>query len=157
VKWRFLGQEGKRLAWSIYPQLEVNTGHSMAERGLVHNGRQFLFPTELTLQIRSFELNGEVGRVFVQKGADGVIWGISTETEFRRFELLGELHGERSDPEPLELIVNGGGRLKLTQQIVLLMAAGRAVHGPREERPNLRLYFGLQFNLPGQFGQSPHH
>jgi hypothetical protein len=25
VKWRFLGEEKKRLAWSIYPQLEVNS------------------------------------------------------------------------------------------------------------------------------------
>src|SRR6266542_322531 len=28
VKWRFLGREGTRIAWAIYPQFEFNTGHS---------------------------------------------------------------------------------------------------------------------------------
>src|SRR5205809_724371 len=31
VKWRFIGQEGKRLAWSVYPQLEFNPVHSSVE------------------------------------------------------------------------------------------------------------------------------
>ena len=156
VKWRFLGQEGKRIAWSIYPQLEVNTKHSVAERGLVDEGRQFLFPTEVTLEMGRFEFNGEVGRNFVQKGESGWIYGLATEVEFHpHFELLGEVHGERSGNGPADIIVNVGGRPKITRQIVLLIAAGRTVQRPPGESPFFRLYFGLQFNLPGQYNFNP--
>jgi hypothetical protein len=155
VKWRFLGQEGQRVAWSIYPQVEVNTGRSMAEKGLLNEGRQFLLPTELTLQRGRLEINGEVGRNFVQKGDDEWIFGVATEVEFDRgFELVGELHGEQSGPAAAELIVNVGGRLRMTPQITLLVAAGRGVRGPTDGRPLLRLYIGLQFNLPHKYGLS---
>jgi hypothetical protein len=152
VKWRFLGQEGQRIAWATYPQLEVNTGRVMAEKGFVNDGSQFLLPTELTIEIfRRLEINGEVGRNFVQKGDDGWIFGLATEVEFDGdFELVGELRGERSGSSPAELILNVGTRKKMTDQIVLLTAVGRGVRGTADERPQLRLYIGLQFNLPYQ-------
>jgi len=62
VKWRFLGEEGKRLAWSIYPQLEVNSSKSLSDRGLVVDGPQFLLPTEFTVETKHVEVNGELGR-----------------------------------------------------------------------------------------------
>ena len=152
VKWRFLGEEGRRIAWSTYPQMEVNTGRAMAENGFLNEGRQFLLPTELTLQIGRVEINGEVGRNFVQKGDDGLIFGVATEVEFGHgSELVGELHGEQSGAAPVELIVNLGGRLKLVRQITLLVAAGAGVRGPADERPHPRLYLGLQFRLPDQY------
>src|SRR5439155_261518 len=39
VKWRFLGEEGKRMAWAVYPQLEFNTDHASVAKGLVEEGR----------------------------------------------------------------------------------------------------------------------
>jgi hypothetical protein len=156
VKWRFLGEEGKRLAWSIYPQLEVNSSKSMSDRGLVTEGPQFLLPTELTVQVRHIEVNGEIGRNFVRNGDDEWIYGLSTEIELDRgLELLGELHGEHSSTSPTELIVDAGFRQKITGQLTLLMAVGTAVHGTHEERVRLRLYAGLQFNLPGNYAFSP--
>ena len=155
VKWRFLGQEGQRIAWSTYPQLEFNTGHAMAEKGLLDEGRQFLLPTELTLQKGRLEINGEVGRNFVQEGDDEWVFGVATEVEFAALELVGELYGEQSGPAAAELIVNVGGRQKLTRQLTLLVAAGRGVRGPADERPHLRLYVGLQFNLPHELRAHP--
>ena len=32
VEWRFLGQEGRKIAWSIYPQCEFNTSGLPASR-----------------------------------------------------------------------------------------------------------------------------
>jgi hypothetical protein len=155
VKWRFLGEEGQRIAWATYPQLEVNTGRAMAENGFVNDGSQFLLPTELTIQLSRFEINGEVGRNFVQKGDDGWIFGLATEIEFDGgFELVGELSGERSRTSTADLIVNAGFRKKITRQIVLLTAAGRGIRGPADERRQLRLYVGLQLNLPYQYSQS---
>ena len=92
-----------------------------------------------------------MGRNFVQDGNDQWIYGVSSEIEFDGLELLGELHGQKSEPPPTELIVEMGGRQKLSRQLFLLAAVGRAVHGVREERPNLRLYLGIQFNLPKQY------
>ena len=78
------------------------------------------------------------------------IYGISTEAGVtRRLELLGELHGERRGREPTELVVNVGGRQKLSHQLILMLAVGRAVHGVPDEKPRLLVYAGLQFDLPG--------
>jgi len=155
VKWRFLGEEGQRIAWAIYPQVEVNTGRVMAENGLVNDGSRFLLPTELTIEISRVEINGEVGRSFVQKGDDGWIFGLATEIEFDRgLELVGELSGEQSGTSPADLIVNAGFRKRMTRQLVLLTAAGSGVRGPTAERPQLRLYMGLQVNLPYQYSLS---
>ncbi len=151
VKWRFVGQEGKRLAWSTYPQLEVNNGRPLVEKALLNDGWQFFLPTELTVQVARYEINGEIGKTFVQQGDNGWMYGLSSEIEIhQRFELLGEVHGQRSGPSS-DFIVEVGGRQKLTRQMILLMAAGRSVHGRPAERLNLRLYVGLQFNLPRQY------
>jgi hypothetical protein len=150
VKWRFLGEEGKRLAWSVYPQLEFNTGHGSVAKGLVEDGRQLLLPTEITLELAHFEINGELGRNFAEHGEDGWVYGVSTEANVtRRLELVGELHGERRGAEPTELVVNVGGRQKLTRQLILMLAMGRAVSGAPDERPRVLLFAGLQINLPG--------
>ena len=152
VKWRFLGQEGRRIAWATYPQVEVNTGRAMAKKGFLDEGSQFLLPTEFTIQISRLEINGEVGRNFAQKGEDGWIFGLAIEAEFDpEFELVGELSGERSGSSTAELIVNVGARQKISRKTVLLAAAGRGVRGPSDERPRLRLYIGLQLNLPHQY------
>jgi hypothetical protein len=156
VKWRFLGEEGTRVAWSIYPQLEVNSSKSMSDRGFVVDGPQFLLPTEFTVEMRRIEINGEVGRNFVRNGRDQWIYGVSTEISGRRgLELLDELHGEQSSTSPVELIVNVGARQKILRQIAVLAAVGTAVHGLRDDRTRFRLYAGLQFNLPGQYAFGP--
>jgi hypothetical protein len=157
VKWRFLGQEGKTLAWSVYPQLEFNTDHASVTKGLVEPGHQLVLPTEITLELAHVEINGEVGRDFAEKGASGWVYGLSTEAAVtKRLELLGEIHGERRGGEPTELIVNVGGRQKLTRQIALMAAVGRAIHGAPDQRPRLLVFAGLQFNLPGYFNFEEH-
>ena len=152
VKWRFVGQEGTRIAWSIYPQLEFNTAHGSVVKGIVEDGRQFLLPTELTVEFVHAEINGEVGRNFVEGRPDNWMFGVSTEGSVtKRMELLGELHAEEIPGEVAELFVNIGARPKLTRQIILLLAAGRTVHSPPSVGRRAYLYLGLQFNLPGQY------
>lgn len=151
VKWRFVGQEGQKLAWSIYPQIEFNNGHSSVVKGLVDDGSQLLLPTEITLEIAHVEINGEIGRNFVHDGEDQWLYGISTEGHVvPRLELLAELHGERHAASPTELVAQIGAREKITGRLILLLAVGHAVHGPNDA-PTLLFYSGLQFNLPGRF------
>ena len=59
VKWRFLGREGMRLAWSVYPQVEFNTARSSVNKELVDAGLDIQLPTEITLEIAHVEINGE--------------------------------------------------------------------------------------------------
>ncbi|HYT74405.1 MAG TPA: hypothetical protein VEL79_06635 [Vicinamibacterales bacterium] len=152
VKYRFLGQEGTLIAWSVYPQIEFNTTHASVTKGLVEDGRQLFLPTELTIEKLHAEINAEVGRRFVQNGEDAWEYGVSTEGHvIPRLELLAELHGESRAGTRDELIVNVGARPKLTKQIILLFAVGRAIHGPDEEHPHVLLYAGLQFNVPGLY------
>jgi hypothetical protein len=152
VKYRFIGQEGQLIAWSVYPQLEFNTSHASVDKGLVEDGRQFFLPTEITIEKKPVELNFEIGRRFVQHGADVWEYGVSTEGHvLPRLELVGEVHGETMPGRSSEIIVNLGARPKLTKQIILLLAAGRAVKGDEEERPRFLFFAGLQFNLPGLY------
>ena len=134
----------------MYPQLEFNTAHSSVVKGIADEGRRFLFPTELTVEVGHVEINGEIGRNFVEAGRDNWIFGVSSETTImKRIELLGELHGEQIPGETTELFVNGGARPKLTGRVILLLAAGGTVHTEGQSRAYL--YVGLQFNLPGQY------
>jgi hypothetical protein len=152
VKWRFLGQEGQRFSWSVYPQLATNTSDSTAAKGLVEKNARLILPTEFTVQRGRFEINGEVGRILVQRGQDGWMAGVTTEIEFARgLELLGELHADHDGAVPTALIVNVGARQKISKTIVLLGSGGAGVHGPAEERVHLRVYAGVQFNLPGDY------
>jgi hypothetical protein len=152
VKYRFIGQEGKMIAWSVYPQVEFNTSRASIRKGIVEDGPELLLPTELTVEMFHAEINGEVGRSLVADGAGFWFYGLSTEGHvLPRLELLAELHGERHASVPGELIANVGGRLKLTRQAILMLAAGHGVRGAAEDRPHLLFYAGLQFNLPGLY------
>jgi hypothetical protein len=156
VKWRFLGQEGQRIAWSVYPQYQFNLAHASAAKGIVEDGHALLLPTELTLEIHPVELGFEVGRSISSGRPDEWFYGLATEASLaRRLELLGELHGEKAD-DATELIVNGGARYQASKQITVMLAIGHAFHGSPAERPRLLVYAGLQVNAPGRFDFSPH-
>jgi hypothetical protein len=151
VKWRFLGQEGTKIAWATYPQFNFNPAHSSVSKRLVEDGYRMLVPTEVTAELAHVEINGEVGRNFVEHGQGNWIYGLSTEGSLSpRLELLAELHGETFPEGPNELIVNVGARRKLTRKLILMLAAGRAVRGT-PEKPGLILYTGIQFDLPGLY------
>lgn len=149
VKWRFVGQEGQWLAWSVYPQLDVNTSRASVAKGLAEDGRRLLLPTEITIEFTPVEINVEVGREFAEHGADSWMYGLSTEGHVApRLELLVEVHGERPDGEEMELVANGGARYKITRRLQLLLSAGRQIGRAAASHDPLLLYGGLQVNLP---------
>ena len=91
--------------------------------------------------------------MFVRHGEDGWKAGVITEIEFKRgLELVGELHGDKDGGEPTALIVNVGARQRISKQkIVLLVSGGAGVNRPSEERVHLRVYAGVQLNLPADY------
>ncbi len=144
VKWRFVGQEGQTIAWSIYPQFEFNTTHASVTRRIEDAGYKFLMPTELTIEMRGVEMNGEIGRTFVQHGSGGWIVGLSTESHIAPpLELVAEIRRN----ELTELMAIGGGRLELTSKVILLLARGHTVRSAPPEGPRTYVYAGLQFNV----------
>jgi hypothetical protein len=124
LKWRFVGHEGTRIAWSVYPQIEFNTARTSVNDELGDAGPDLQFPTELTIEIAHVKINGEVGRDVI-------------------------VRGERSWIS--ELIINFGARPQLTRRLTLLMSAGRTLHTGRDNPPRALAYVGLQFNLPGRY------
>jgi hypothetical protein len=152
VKWRFLGEEGRPLAWSVYPQVQFAAPVSSVAKGLGDPNTSVTLPTELTVEFAHLELNFEVGRVFVSDRPDEWISGVATEIGLcKRLELVAEFHARAPVSEAAELIVNGGGRLKLTRQLILMVAVGGIVHTAAGESRGGLFYAGLQFNLPAQY------
>ena len=120
-------------------------------KGIEDEGRQFLLPTEITVEMFHLEINGEVGRNFVENGPSSWIFGLSTEGHvLPRLELLAELHGERVT-DSTGLIAVGGARLKLTSKMILLIASGHSVRSLPENGSRTYAYAGVQLNLPRQF------
>lgn len=149
VKWRFLGQEGSPIAWSVYPQVEF-TPHSSSITGIGDQGTVYIVPTELTAEIGKLELNGELGRELSSHGRGRWLLGLSSEVSATpRLEVIGEVHDDATKSH--DLIANIGIRQRLTHQMTLLAAVGRTVRNAPSEPHTVRTYIGLQFNLPGRY------
>lgn len=152
VKWRFLGQEGRTLAWSVYPQFEFNLGSSASSRGLVEPGWRLVLPTEITLELGKFEINTEMGYERSQHGDNTFILGAATEASIKKkLELLLEGYREQTSGQPAVVIINAGARQHLTRQLTLLFAIGRGVGKFTDERPDWLVHLALQFNLPDRY------
>jgi hypothetical protein len=124
VKWRFLGREGTRVAWSVYPQIEFNTAHSSVAHGIEDDGTVVDLPTELTFEIGKVEINGELGREFSSHGHGRSVAGLSAEIAPKpRLELVGEVHDDATRTQ--DVIANIGVRPRLSRQTTLLAAIGR--------------------------------
>ncbi|HEY1263568.1 MAG TPA: hypothetical protein VGF06_08595 [Terriglobales bacterium] len=152
VKWRVVDEEKRGLDVSIYPRLTYN---SPGPRRLVERGSQFLLPVELARSYGKLSLNFEAGYNFRQDAQDEVTLGMAAGYEATHgLELLAELHTEalRSFHEN-ESVFQVGGREKLSEHLVLLFAAGRAVFGSTADQPGFLAYAGLQLLL----GHSSHH
>jgi hypothetical protein len=152
VKWRFMGQEGDLIAWSVYPQLDFSMVDSTFTKGIEDHRRELILPTEITVEMFRLELNGEVGRTFTENGPGSWIFGLSSEGHVvPRLELLAEIHGEHVIDQSTDLIAVGGGRFKMTPTMFVLMALGHSIRSLPEEGPRTYAYIGLQLNLPRQF------
>jgi hypothetical protein len=80
---------------------------------------------------------------------------VTTEIEInRRLELVAELHAEKEEEFPIDEIVNVGARKAISEKLWLLGAVGTGVKGESEERTHLRIYAGIQLNLPKQYHAS---
>lgn len=147
MRWRFRDEcEHHRVALSIYPALEFNIKNSSVRKGLVDKGPEFLLPLQWQTTVGKFGINGDVGYRF-KRGTDEMIYGVGIGREFKRFELLGEIHGTgptRSLSDS-EVVYNLGSRVPLTSHTTLLLSAGKSLR--RHFDPRFIGYLGIQVNF----------
>ena len=148
VRYRFRdGDEKGRLALSVYPQIEFNTPGSAARRlGIVDRGPEFLLPIQWEMHWGKTGLNGDVGYRF-KRGEDEAIYGVLVGHEFKKFELLAEVHGTgpRGHLGDSEVVFNAGTRIPLTKHATWLMSAGRSIRPGRD--PRFIGYAGVQWSF----------
>ncbi len=147
VKWRFYDSDEKKLAISIFPQLEFNNPTSSLQRGLVNYGTRFYLPIEFSKKVGPIEVNPEAGYIFASGKGAGWFTGLVVLREVnKRMELAAELYNSaNTDGTNNWDTYDGGGRYKLGEHFVLLFMAGRSFRGPASGQPQLFGYLGMQF------------
>ncbi|PYS98225.1 MAG: hypothetical protein DMF63_16350 [Acidobacteria bacterium] len=148
VRWRFRdGDEKGKLALSLYPQIEFNTPGSAARRvGIVDRGPEFLLPLQWEMHWGKTGVNGDVGYRF-KRGEDEAIYGVLIGREFKRFDLLAEIHGtgSRRHLASGEVVFNIGTRVPLTKHATWIMSGGRSVRPGHD--PTFVGYAGVQWTF----------
>lgn len=148
VRWRFRdGDEKGRLAISLYPQIEFNTPGSAARRlGIVDRGSEFLMPLQWEMHWGKTGVNGDVGYRF-KRGDDEMIYGVLVGREFKRFDLLAEVHGSgaRRHLNDSEVVFNFGTRIPLNKHATWIMSAGRSIQPGKN--PGFLGYAGVQWTF----------
>jgi len=147
VKWRFYDSDEKKLAISIFPQLEFNNPTSSLQRGLVNYGTRFYLPIEFSKKVGPIEVNPEAGYIFAGGKGAGWFTGLVVLKEVnKRLELATELYNSaNTDGTNHWDTYDGGGRYKLGKHFVLLFMAGRSFRAPSISQPQFFGYLGMQF------------
>ena len=147
VKWRFIDKD--KFAMSTYPQIEFRTSASSVKNGLVEGGAELRLPVEVSREFGKTALVGEIAYQIVQRQKDEWIYGCAVEHKItKRFELLGEVHGEsKGELAENEVIFDIGGRYEITKRYTLLFSSGRTLGHASAERPSWIAYTGLQFHF----------
>ena len=148
VRWRFRdGDDKGRLALSMYPQIEFNTPGSRARRlGIVERGPELLLPLQWEMHWGKTGVNGDVG-YRLKRGDDEMIYGILMGREFKRFDVLAEIHGTgpRRHLNDSEVVFNFGTRIPLNKHATWIMSAGRSIRPGHD--PTLVGYAGVQWSF----------
>jgi hypothetical protein len=147
-KWRFLDEDARGVAMSVYPQVEFNYPTKSIRRGFVEGGTRFLLPVEVAKTFGPWEVGAEVGYQFVQHQNDRWIYGVAVGFAVtKRIELLGEIHGTvDEDFGGDDLLFNLGARWPLSERMTFLFAAGRSFRDAGDSA-NLLVYAGLQWTF----------
>ncbi|HEX7645185.1 MAG TPA: hypothetical protein VF472_23545 [Burkholderiaceae bacterium] len=150
VRWRFYdaGEDGWQI--STYPQLQFAPSTSAAHRGLAAPGTATLLPLEFVHGFAGGDINLEAGR-WIRPAGQGDSWiaGLVLTHEVRKgFEVMAELHDEKAvNSAQRELIANFGTRWDWSENITLLVSAGRDLHNTLSEKNNFLSYLGLQLRF----------
>jgi hypothetical protein len=142
VKWRFV--DGP-VAVSTYPQSDLGRSDSAKDKGIAESETELLLPVEIAWDPGPVALNVEVG---YQHGAgpDQVVYGLALARLVPpSLELLGECHGSGDTDLTGQGVRCGlGFRWTLARAASVMGAFADGVAGSAEDRPDYRLFGGVQ-------------
>lgn len=146
VKWRFAEDTTSGFALSTYPQLELVSPARTDAARLEPGGASLLLPIEVTTRLGSLDVNAEVGYELVAHTSGEVVYGLAIGREVTdRLELAAECHATTNASFSEQVtICSAAAREGFTQHLTLLAALGHGITGPRDERPSVAMYLGLQ-------------
>jgi hypothetical protein len=149
VKWRFFDQGENGWQISAFPQIETQASQRAVERGIAGAGPRLLAPLEASTKIGAFDVDFEAGYYFPRHGPQEEILGFVAGRSFgERLELDAELYDDHTiGATPRELLLDLGGRYRLSPAFILLFMGGRSVSGTGAGQAEFNGYLGIQILL----------
>jgi Putative MetA-pathway of phenol degradation len=149
IKWRFLDQGEAGWQLSIFPQIETASSSRDQHRGVGAPGPRLLVPMQAHTKVGPIDVDFEAGYYFPRHGAQEEIFGFAAGRSFNeRLELDAELYDDHViGVQSRELLLDLGGRYKLSPAFLVLFMAGRSVSGTGGGQPEFNGYFGIQILL----------
>ena len=150
VKWRFIDEEQSGYSVSTYPQYFHSLSSSSIDRGVASAGSQFFLPFEVSGKVGEFDLDGEVGRNFVQNKPNqweaGIVAGHDCGKDLQCLVEVHETYTQSTSGAggSTLTLLNLGLTWKLTETLTLLAAAGREVGKQTPDQLQSLFYLGLQ-------------
>ena len=147
IKWRFYDSDEKKLALSVFPQLEFNNPTSSLPRGLVDYDTRFYLPLQISKKVGPVQVNPEVGYIFADHSGAAWFNGLVVLREVgKHMELAGEFYNmANTDGSNHWNTFDAGGRYTLNEHYVLLFMAGRSLTAASASQPSFFGYLGMQF------------
>jgi hypothetical protein len=142
-KWRFAQFES--VSVSSYPSVALGGSASARAKGVADSGATLLMPIEIAWNAGPVSLDAEVGYQRGQ-GATTLVYGLAVARDVRSsLELLGECHGAANSALAEQGALCGAGlRWAAESAMSVLAAFATAVAGRAKDRPDHRLYTGVQ-------------
>jgi hypothetical protein len=142
LKWRFV--DGP-VAVSTYPQADLGRSDHASDQGIAESETEVLLPIEVAWDTGPVALDLEVG--FLHRAStDALEYGLALAHLARpSLELLGECHGSGDTDLTSHGVLCGlGFRWTVERAVSVLGAYAAAVAGSAEDRPDSRLFAGVQ-------------
>ncbi len=148
-KYRFLDEEKNKVSMSFYPQVEFGLHRLSWAHDRGPNTTLLRLPFQVEKKLGPITAGMDFGVDLENKQEPKNFAGIALGHEFKeKFELLAEVR-QQSGPyfREMNLIVNGGFRLKINKMISLLGSAGTTFKRADAEQPRLLSYLAVQFKF----------
>jgi hypothetical protein len=148
VKWRFFDQGEAGWQLSTFPQVETGSSLWAQHRDIGAPGPRLLVPMEASTKVGPIDVDFEAGYYFPRHGPQEEIFGFVAGRTFKRLELDAELYDDHViGAQPHAVLLDLGGRYKLSPAFIVLFMAGRSVSGTGSGQPEFNGYFGIQILL----------
>jgi hypothetical protein len=148
-KWRFLDEAANGISVSTAPAVTFDSLQRSADNGIVDSGFAFTLPVEVGRTVGPVDFYAEVGWDFIELGTDLWFLGVAAEWGFcERWTLLGEVYGQSTcNFDDGELLLNGGLRFALRENLFLHGAAGVPLRQADSDPTRFIAFLGVQWWL----------